>query len=75
MKVLCINAKPVNCDIDLIEGEVYTVIDIEMFQNKDYYVLAEIAKPNSFIKDRFIPLSDIDETEIVKQRETELINQ
>jgi predicted ATPase len=75
MKVLCIDAKPIRCIVDIVEGEGYTVIDLERFQNKDYYVLDEIEKPNSFRKDRFIPLSDIDETEIVKQREKDLVNQ
>lgn len=84
MKVLCINIHPpaINHPI-LIEaisklkvGEIYTVIDMGkgFYSSKDLYVLEEIPSP---IKDNrigfeiecFMPLSNIDETEMVRATE------
>lgn len=53
-------------------GEKYTVVGQS---SKGGYILEEIkfnpksGKSLSFTKERFIPLSDIDETELIKERE------
>jgi hypothetical protein len=77
MKVICIDNKPHKDSYDvralsmLREGEVY-----EAFQSENPlgYRLKEIPTPNSsgFFKSRFIPLSEMDETEFV--REENLVN-
>ena len=80
MKVMCIDDNFLIKDGNEPKiGEVVTVIDICEI-NKGNYILSEypVSKngiPLCFIPNRFIPLSDIDETELVKQRESELVNQ
>ena len=77
MKVICIHAGRVDLSFNkleplgLVEGQCYTVID-EYINEQDYpcYLLAEITGPNprgGFKKCRFIPLSNIDETEMKRE--------
>lgn len=79
MKVLCIhNGCLINSHGEtviakqLIEGELYTVI----YETKTAYDLAE-AKPEpkyyGFLKERFIKVSSIDETEFVREYKKELV--
>ncbi len=66
MKVLCINSKGfLNQMPPVIEGEKYTVIDdtVVAGDGKTYYEFAEI--PGYYYwQPRFIPISDISETEM-----------
>lgn len=72
MRVICINNKPFafsdypHCASLLKEGEIYTVIN----ESSDSYSLDEIKHPyaGTWYKQRFIPLSSIDETELVNQK-------
>lgn len=77
MKVLCINNKPIrglaNGHLEMIqEGAIYTV-DTNV-NSCVLYVLLEATRiePDgeiiAFSKKRFIPLSDIDETQLIKER-------
>lgn len=80
MKVLCINATPLesafidpSCD-KVKEGQVYTVFKevVGMYEDGstvDCYLLEEKSKDQGFEKFRFIPLSDIDEMEYYKQKQ------
>lgn len=80
MKVLCVNNKPDKNTMDvgalkrLVEGESYTVIGITN-SSVAGYILKEVKTCNmlGFKTSRFIPLSSIDEKEIVKERESELV--
>ncbi len=74
---MCINNKPFSdtpCVSDLkklIEGDCYTVLYTTDGRSTKGYVLEEvdsILNPLGFRIERFIPLSDIDETELVKER-------
>ena len=70
MKVICIDSKPRHYDepTGLTEGMLYTVIRITEKRFGQYgYVLKEIdaGYPGAFEESRFIPCSDIDETELV----------
>lgn len=77
MRVICINNGPLtergikSSAPELTEGEVYTVTglsatggyvlkEVTPKQNRSFYVLG-------WIKDRFIPLSTIDETEMIRE--------
>jgi len=76
MKVMCINngklrnhLGKINSAPELIEGETYTVIGIS--NTGHGYILLEVKHGeqfSGFTKERFIPLSEIDETELVNQR-------
>lgn len=77
MKVICIDAAPryYTHNEDLLkEGEPYN-IDREVIAigtdgvNRISYKLVEFPPPHAFCKDRFIPCSEIDETELIKERE------
>lgn len=73
MKVLCINQnwiKKVGSEPEPICGHIYTVIDCQEWYGHDYYRLEEL--PVWADSAHFSPLSDIDETELVNERE--LIN-
>lgn len=50
-------------------GEVVTVVDEVTTSDKDVYILQEYPDARGYAKKRFIPLSDIDETELVSERE------
>lgn len=74
MKVICINAK--GTSLPLIEGTLYEAVQSKEFT--DSYTLVgvpSVVDPSdgflvvAYRKHRFIPLSDIDETELAKQRE------
>jgi len=75
MKVICIDNKP-DCP-ELVEGEVYTARQSDAFA--DSYKLRECPYDpidgviTSYRKERFIPLSQIDEMELLEQRQTELV--
>lgn len=75
MKVMCIDDKPgqySRCPFKV--GEIVTVKQCPAFEN-NYDVIEYPSTPDgqlcSWSKTRFIPLSDIDETELVKERELE----
>lgn len=55
------------------EGECYNVVDIFTFTEGPYYQLAEIPPTSThtfiFWHEMFVPVSDIDETELIRQRE------
>jgi len=84
MKVICIRGinasakwkgsvdgryyKGSNSDV-IIEGEMYTVDLQETFFDQLYYRLSEKPLDARYRADRFIPLSDIDERELINERE------
>lgn len=78
MKVLCIDAEPRDgdCETNLLEeNKVYHAVGECMAVGTDgseslAYLLAEFSPENGFEQDRFIPLSDIDEMELVKQEKS-----
>ena len=78
MKVICIDDKKhsdsKNYAYLLKEGETYTVegevLAYDAFGNETVaYKLTEFGWPYAFNKTRFIPLSDIDERELVNEKE------
>lgn len=83
MRVICINSGvhigmynlPQDAKNLLIEGEVYTVIDVVRNVFNEYgYILEEIKSPSlrgTFAAERFIPCSDKDET-ILKNNKTQV---
>ena len=78
MKVICIDARPRKegySTTPLIEGNAYTVIGFNPYDGG--YILQECKAPcnryGSWMCDRFIPLSTIDETELIRERKTELV--
>jgi hypothetical protein len=79
MKVICIDGikaghpsqtirgfEPANKHDEIYEGEVYTVIREHICFGELAYILLERSYLNSYRKNRFAPLSDIDETEFVR---------
>ena len=79
MKVICIDAKKCHTTgnpVRLKEGETYEVYDSPY---DDCYIVVgfEICPVSGlrdcYFKDRFIPLSTIDETELLKERQQELV--
>ncbi len=85
MNVICIDNKPRQFSpsphlLALIkEGCIYEVeeesVGFDLMGNKmASFILKGVNKrPQGYAADRFIPLSDIDETEILAERETELV--
>jgi uncharacterized membrane protein (DUF2068 family) len=72
MKVLCIDSRtdansPLT--VDLIEGAIYTVVDCVKRDGLWWYRLAEKSFFEIYTTDAFVPLSDIDETELINQKE------
>lgn len=80
MKVLCINnANPLQpaslLPGDMIYvGDVYTVHDVTRTGGREFFILKERMNRWPYVKylaSRFIPLSDIDERELLREREEE----
>jgi len=77
MKVICIDASPESNDHKsglLKEGAVYTVLFDCLVYGTDGkttkgYALVEFGDKYGFDAKRFVPLSEIDELELVKERE------
>jgi len=79
MKVICIDVKPYNngtCE-ELVVGETYTVVNSFIYGEKILvYQLEELPPPTPFHgydSRRFIPVSEIDETEFVRNYNKELV--
>lgn len=71
MKVLCIDDS--NLEYGFLKyGDVYTVIGEENHMGLICYFLEEIVG-ESYVKTRFIPLSEIDETEFERNYNKELV--
>lgn len=81
MRVLCIDAKirPNTCNPEILallkEGEEYEVYDTRLGKGTDgsisvvYYLVGINERPKGINSDRFIPLSNIDELELVNNKE------
>lgn len=67
--MLCIDASKTSLKL-LKHGEIYVVTSEANIFGLDCYLLEEIPG-QPYTQDRFLPLSDIDETELLKQREPE----
>lgn len=66
MRVMCIDGKtdPDSEElVDVIEGNVYTVIDEKKAEGMAWYKLAEMSFFSWYSSDGFIPISEIGETE------------
>jgi hypothetical protein len=71
MQVLCINTlstikfdgKNIDCPLQFLET--YTVVKFERKFWKTFYVLEEMGEGISFIEAAFLPLSDLDETQLI----------
>lgn len=75
-KVICIDASNQSYDgtPNVVEGNIYTVVGETVTEQS--YILSELSRGvvssgniGGFKKSRFIPLSQIDETELLQQRE------
>ena len=53
----------------VINGKSYSVIE----ELTEWYRLAEMPYSNVYLKKRFIPVSDIDESELIQQRQYETL--
>jgi len=76
MKVICIDADKLP-PVMLIEGNIYTVQECVYFEGEECYIISEHITDYRgvnicFDKKHFIPLSQIDETELLHARQTEL---
>lgn len=78
MKVICIDDAIVT-DSDKLPplkvGKIYTVIKETTHLNMEFYMFSELSVIGYncwYIKNNFIPLSTIDETELLKERESNL---
>lgn len=77
MKVMCIAKKSfsvVRGTPDLFIkypefGCIYTVVDTFEWNHKTYFILKELGEESGWMERAFAPLSDIDETELIKERE------
>ena len=76
MKVLCVNMSILTNPVvpKLIEGNIYTASQaiIEKDYNIEESPYATNGNPCSYDKRHFIPCSDIDEMELIEQRQTQL---
>lgn len=82
MKVICVNASKSNDYVikaskALIEGNVYTVVRECMGKNRfgnfiPAYEILEYGNEGVWERFRFIPLSTIDETELLQERQKQL---
>jgi hypothetical protein len=76
-KVMCVKRDSINADTAeqlpplLNIGVVYTVEYTLNFGTEIYYKLSGVPRPNVFWSDLFAPLSDIDETEFVRETKTQ----
>lgn len=73
MKVMCIAecpelAKHDECEYKIQVGEIYTVVDEEISCNERWYELSHHIGV-VYLARLFAPLSDIDETELVNNKE------
>jgi hypothetical protein len=82
MKLICINNKPIkgaeNNHLQFIkEGRVYTVdcyyANIKTYSLEEVPFFAKDGRRIGYVASRFIPISTIDETELIKEREKELV--
>lgn len=85
MKVLCIDGVKLGTpfkgtiwdgvageDCLIFEGEIYNVIgEVVLFGNEGY-ILAERNPIDAYLKSRFIPLSTVNEEELLEQRQNQL---
>lgn len=70
MKVLCIREEWVNRgEGDPSFGDTCTVIDSYDFMGKLIYILKEYPHPGGYEAAAFVPLSDIDESELILERQ------
>lgn len=76
MRVMCINDNVESlrrCKKSiLVFGEIYNVIDYTKDEEGEFYELAE-DKGYEYRTDAFAPISEIDETELIKERQSELV--
>lgn len=80
MKVICIDGVKKGCiermgkvapaEAEVFEGETYTVVGEEQHSGNIYYELSERDAKYLYHKDRFAPLSSIDETEMQRDYST-----
>lgn len=79
MKVICINGVrlgelskifniPASVAELIYEGEIYTVTDTQTTRFGTGYILEERSPNMLYNAKRFVPLSTIDETELIKER-------
>jgi hypothetical protein len=86
MRVLCISGlkagfvspssgEIASIDTEVYEGEIYTVVDEITVMGRVGYVLEEKLPHTNWVYDakRFAPLSNIDETELIKERQSETL--
>jgi hypothetical protein len=67
MKVMCINEDwKTRENGDPCFGDTCTVVDSFSWGKKSIYRLKEFPHPGGYQSDAFVPLSDIDETEMVR---------
>jgi len=89
MRVVCIDDKwPLDKDCPkLVKGNIYNVMDTikvnqfktssgKLTENGTYYILCEMGKIPAYHSSLFVPINEIqqDETELLKERESNLIN-
>lgn len=70
MKVICINDTTdfdSELPVDVVFGNIYTVIDQEKSDGILWYHLAEMIHSDSYSSDAFAPLSEIDEVQLAKK--------
>ncbi len=79
-KVLCIDDKPRILPFKVLtENKVYTVIgNVKDMYGEVGYLLLEVKHPIpeiGFLPRRFIPISNIDETELIKERQSSTLKE
>ncbi len=74
MKVLCVNGLKSGY-VSPTSGEIYTVIDEITVMGRVGYVLEDKLPHWVYDARRFAPLSNIDETELIKERQTSTIKE
>lgn len=83
MRVICIegvkkgtissDGTPIVKNEEIYEGEIYSVSGEYKYNGEEFYFLRERNPFLAYKKRRFAPLSDIDETELIKERELEKV--
>lgn len=74
MRVICIDKFGPDCidsPVVVKEGDVFTVVDMHEGMGSLWYVFAEVGPEFLYNSKAFIRISDIDETELLEQRELE----